>query len=143
MKIIFDYNRTLFNPDTDSLYQGVVELLQKLSENNELFLISRNEPGRENRLKEIGIKKYFNNLAFVEDKTAELFIRLVGPRKNVFVVGDRVKEEITIGNKLGFKTIWVQQGKFAAELPSNALEQATFTVKNIQEIQSIISKYEN
>lgn len=142
MKIIFDYNRTLFNPDTNSLYQGVLDLLQDLSRYNELFLISRNEPRRRDRLEEFGIAEYFNNIAFVEDKTADIFTKLVGSCKNVFVIGDRVREEIAIGNKLGFRTIRVQQGKFANELPINPLEQAMFTVKNITDIQIIISKYE-
>jgi hypothetical protein len=42
---------------------------------------------------EFGIAKYFKNIAFVEDKTTDIFIKLVGSCKNVFVVGDRVREE--------------------------------------------------
>jgi hypothetical protein len=57
MKIIFDYNRTIFDPDTDNLYFGVLDLLQKLSQKYELFLISRNEPTRKGRLEKLNIKK--------------------------------------------------------------------------------------
>ena len=62
MKIIFDYNRTIFDPETDNLYLGVLELLQKLSSKYELFLISRNEPTRKKRLEELNIKNYFQKI---------------------------------------------------------------------------------
>jgi len=143
MKIIFDYNRTIFNPEADSLYQGVVKLLQDLSKKNELFLISRNEPGRKNKLKKLGIEQYFENITFVEEKTIELFKELAQGDKNILVIGDRVKEEICIGNQLNFITIWVQQGKFANELPTKSEEKPSFTVKNIEEIKNIVSQYEN
>lgn len=142
MKIIFDYNRTLFNPEADSLYQGVVELLQDLSRNNYLYLISRNEPGRKDRLEELGIKNYFQDIVFVEEKTPQTFRALVHKGERVLVIGDRVKEEIFLGNQLGFITIWVQQGKFSTELPSKPQEQPDYTVENISELQKIISKYE-
>jgi phosphoglycolate phosphatase-like HAD superfamily hydrolase len=90
MKIIFDYNRTLYNPETNSLYFGVIKLLQDLSKNHELFLISKNEPGREDGLEKQGIKKYFKKISFVEEKTTDLFKELVQGDKNSFVIGDRV-----------------------------------------------------
>ena len=40
MKIIFDYNRTIFDPETDDLYQGVFELISDLSKKYELYLVS-------------------------------------------------------------------------------------------------------
>jgi FMN phosphatase YigB (HAD superfamily) len=142
MKILLDYNRTLFNPDSDSLYQGVPEFLADLSANNELFLISRNEPGRADTLERFGIKKYFTKVYFVEEKTTSLFEELAQGSADVVVVGDRVKEEISLGNQLGLVTIWVKQGRFANELPSTALEQPTHTVDNVLEIKNIISTYE-
>ncbi len=148
MKIIFDYNRTLFNPDTDSLYQGVIGLLKNLSKKNELFLISRNELGRKGRLQELGIENYFKKMAFVEEKTLKIFEDLICDERrpdnkaNVLVIGDRVKEEIFLGNQLGFITIWVQQGKFSNELPTKPEEQPIHTVKNIEDLKDIISKYE-
>jgi FMN phosphatase YigB (HAD superfamily) len=142
MKIIFDYNRTLYNPETNSLYFGVIKLLQDLSKNHELFLISKNEPGREDGLEKQGIKKYFKKISFVDEKTTDLFKELVQGDKNSFVIGDRVREEIFVGNQLGFITIWVQQGKFAVELPENLNQEPNYIVKSIDEIKNIISKYE-
>ncbi len=36
------------------------------------------------------------------------------PKKTIFI-GDRVRSELEIGNKLGATTIWVKQGIFADE----------------------------
>ncbi|MEY3783946.1 MAG: hypothetical protein RLZZ230_268 [Candidatus Parcubacteria bacterium] len=142
MKIIFDYNRTLLNPETDSLYQGTFELLKKLSPKNELYLVSKNEPGRRERLEELNIAQFFNKINFVDKKTTALFKELVGDSSEVIVIGDRVKEEISIGNQLGMITIWVQQGKFASELPTNKQERPRYIVKNIESLSDLIAKYE-
>ncbi len=138
MKIIFDYNRTLFNPETNSLFPGVFELLEELFEHCELCLVSRDEPGRTDRLEELGIKKFFQKIRFVEGKTNKLFADLVGESKNVLVVGDRVNEEIRIGNELGLTTIWIQQGMFADECP---VSEPSHTVRNIQELRDLLLPY--
>jgi len=44
MKILFDYNRTLFNPDTNSVYPDVFLVLKTLSLKHELFLITLDKP---------------------------------------------------------------------------------------------------
>src|SRR3989344_1325729 len=120
MKIIFDYNRTLYDPETKSFYPGAVALVSALALKHELYLISRREPERANYLEQSGLKELFTDIAFVEEKTVALFQRFAGGDKNTVVIGDRVTEEITIGNRLGLRTVWLKQGKFAAELPSNA-----------------------
>jgi len=142
MKILFDYNRTLFNPDTDSLYQGALELLHDMAKRHELILISRKEVGREEHMEKLGIRNYFKSVHFVEEKNEKLFKELAEGDTHVIVIGDRVKEEILIGNKLGFTTIWLQQGKFADERPSSPDEQPTHTVQTIAEIKKIITSYE-
>lgn len=137
MKIIFDYNRTLFDPETGALYPGVPGLLKVLSKQYDLFLISKNEPGRKEKFEKMNIKKYFQKVVFVEKKTKQLFEDLSNNSRDVFVVGDRVREEILLGNILGFITIWVKQGKFACELPIKE-QTPQYTIKNIQELQNIL-----
>jgi FMN phosphatase YigB (HAD superfamily) len=142
MRILFDYNRTLFDPEARALYEGVPQLLEDLSVRNDLFLVSRNEPGRASAFSALGISRYFKKTIFADDKSAELFRELCGESADVFVVGDRVREEISIGNQLGWKTVWVRQGKFAHELPSNAHEDPMFTVRDVREIKTILARYE-
>ena len=105
MKIIFDFNRTIFNPETGTLYAGVVDLLILLSKNHDLFLISQNEPGRKENFQKLGISDYFKKIVFVEEKTKSVFEELSESAKDVMVVGDRLRGEILIGKQLGVTTI--------------------------------------
>lgn len=143
MKIILDYNRTIFNPETDDLYPDVLDLLIKISKNHELFLISRNEPQRRERLKDFDIANYFKQILFVDNKSYEVFEEIAGESKNVFVVGDSISDEIKIGNQLGLITIRIKQGKFAKDMPRENDERAKFEIANISELEKIISIYEN
>ena len=142
MKIIFDYNRTIFDPDTDNLYLGVLELLKKLSSKYELFLISRNEPTRKKRLEELNIKNYFQKILFVNEKSKQVFEEIAGNTKKVIVVGDSISDEIKIGNQLGLTTIRLKRGKFATETPKDVYEIAQFEIANINELENIILNYD-
>jgi FMN phosphatase YigB (HAD superfamily) len=142
MKIIFDYNRTIFNPETDTLYGGVLELLKDLSVNHNLVLISKDEAGRDVKLKDLGIDGYFENKIFVKEKTVEVFKKLIENNEKVLVIGDRVRGEISIGNQLGFITVWIKQGKFANELPQNQNEIPNHEIDEIKQLSEIIKIYE-
>lgn len=142
MKIIFDYNRTIFDPETDNLYPDVLELLQKLSVKCELFLISRNEPTREKRLEEFNIKNYFQKIVFVSEKSKKVFEEMAGNTKNIIVVGDSINDEIKIGNQLGFITVRLKKGKFAMDIPKNQNEIAKFEIADIKDLENIILGYE-
>ena len=72
MKIIFDYNRTIFDPETDDLYQGVFELISDLSKKYELYLVSANEPRRKEKIKDLNIDSFFKGIFFVENKSLEV-----------------------------------------------------------------------
>lgn len=142
MKIIFDYNRTIFDPDIDALYPGVLDLLSTLSQKNKLFLISRNEPARKDRMKELGIEKYFQKVAFVAEKSPREFQEMAGDGKNVLVVGDSITDEIKIGNRLGFITVRLKKGKFAMETPMQQDEIAIHDIFDILDLEKVISTYE-
>ena len=142
MKIIFDYNRTIFDPDTDDLYLGTLELLQKLSQKYELFLISRNEPARKNRLEKLGIQDYFQKIIFVNEKSQQIFKEIAGDTRDVIVVGDNIGDEIKIGNQLGFVTARLRKGRFAEDIPKDKNEIAQFEIADIGELENILIHYE-
>jgi len=139
MKIIFDYNRTIYDPEKLELYDGVYDLLNRLSQEHKLYLVSKNEPGRGNIITELGIGDFFNEIIFVDNKTTTDFQKLVGADTNVVVVGDRVKGEIKIGNMLGYKTVWVRQGKFKHELPEEETEEPDVVIHNITDLFNVLS----
>lgn len=138
MKIIFDYNRTLFDPETRGLYFGAIDLLEKIYQQNELYIVGRNEPGRKENIKKLGLNKYFKGVYFVDEKTKDIFKELLSADNKTVVIGDRVREEILIGNSLGCVTIWLKQGKFSSELPRVDAEKPKYVVKKLAEIESII-----
>lgn len=141
MKIIFDYNRTIFDPETDKLFPGVLDLLRELSKKNELFLVSRNEPERKKRLKELDIGGFFRRVLFVGEKSMDVFREIAGDARDVIVVGDSIGDEIKIGNQLGFITVRLKRGRFAGEIPKSADEAPKFEISEINELENIISTY--
>ena len=142
MKIIFDYNRTIFDPEKNELYSGVLQLLEKLSLAHELFLVSMNELGRKNTIKKLNIEKFFKKIVFTNKKDTELFLSLVGNTKNVLIVGDSINNEILIGNNLRITTILIKRDKFSNEKPNSINTIPDFTILEMNELEEIIKKYE-
>jgi len=142
MKIIFDYNRTIYDPETGQLYPSVIELLRDLSAHHELFLVSQYESVRKKQVADLGIARFFKEIVFVPSKTKSLFQDLAGRSKNAMVVGDRVQSEIYLGNELGLVTVWFRRGKFRDEVPVDPREQPRHIIKNLNELYAIVALYE-
>jgi FMN phosphatase YigB (HAD superfamily) len=138
MKIIFDYNRTLFNPDAGEVFPGVFHLLKTLSQKHELFLITLNKPERKDSSAIQDMKAYFDEILFVERKTVETFRKIVGDDKNVIVIGDRFEDEIRIGIELELITVHIQPTK--AFYKKN--QTPTHVVSEITNVLQIIDRYE-
>lgn len=143
MLVIFDFNRTLYDPDAQALIPHAKRVLWVLERRgHHLFLLSRKEPERQDAFRLLGLDQYFSGSAFVGAKTKELLNAIM--RKNEFlpsetvVVGDYVKEEIACGNAVGAKTVWVRRGKFANVPPSAPREEPTYEVRDIRKILKII-----
>lgn len=139
--IIFDFNRTLYDPDKKEVIKGVKLVLEKcLKSKIKMVLISKLEKDRENIIKEMGLEKYFNDIMFVREKSEELFnsfLKKYNPQK-AYVVGDYLYEEIRSGNMNNMETIWIRNGRFKNMKPRDEHEQPKHTVNNILEILSII-----
>lgn len=142
MKIILDYNRTIFDPETDALYPGVFDMLERLSATHVLYLVSRHEPERLSRVEELGIAQYFQKTLFTGEKSKQLFSELVGEATDVLVVGDSIGDEIKIGNQLGFVTIRVKKGRFASLEPREPDEVATIEIADVTELERVLTSYE-
>lgn len=138
--ILIDFNRTIFDPNTNRLYPRAVEILKYLAQSYDLYLISKMESDRMEKLEVLGIKDLFVKAYFVEEKTEKLFEEILQTydKKHSYVIGDVVKNEISIGIKIKTNTIWVRQGKFKdIELPSWH-EKPTHIIKELEEIKNII-----
>lgn len=140
--VIFDYNRTVFNPESGTLNQGVSELLVQLrGKGFKLFLISKGNEDRGKQIEELGLYDSFDHITVVQEKSSNDFqgcLELCPPDTRFYVVGDRVKKEIRLGRELGMKTIWYKQGKFSNELPEEESEKPDYTISSFDEILKII-----
>ena len=140
--VIFDLNRTLYDPDTACLVPGARFVLRVLLRRGfSLCLVSRAGRSRKKLIRELGIRKYFLRIVVSKEKGAKDFVRMVprpAVRRACFVVGDRVRKEIRIGNALGFRTVWVQSGKFAAERPRLKMERPTYRVRTLRDVLSVV-----
>lgn len=139
--IIFDFNRTIYNPDSDDLVEGANKLLDKLRERGyKLCLISKkSKDDKAKRISNLGLDKYFIDIQVIEgNKTEEHFNRCLKATSlnpgEMAVVGDRIKEEISLGNRMRMTTIWYKAGKFSTELPENEEEIPRYTITDLEEV---------
>jgi FMN phosphatase YigB (HAD superfamily) len=139
--IVFDFNRTLYDPDKNESIVGAVAILEKYFKSNvEMVLISRLEYGRRDFVEKMGWNKYFSDILFVKEKSEELFKSLLNKYNNhkIYVVGDYLYEEIRYGNMNDMETVWIKNGKFKNMRPRNIHDIPKHTIDNISKLASII-----
>ena len=141
--IIFDFYRTIFNPETQKLVPGAQKILQRFRKRGfRLVLISRREKGRMAEITKCEIAPLFDEIYLVRKKNVAVLKRVLRSHrvdpKSTFVVGDRVQEEIALGNSVGCKTVWLRQGKFANEKPCNKSETPNATIRRLNQLLDVI-----
>jgi FMN phosphatase YigB (HAD superfamily) len=137
--IIFDLNRTLYDPDAHALVPGAIPILSRLSKSHKLCLVSK---GTEDEVRRLGLHWFFVKVVTCDEKAEEHFrecqeaMRLFP--EEVLVVGDRVKGEIAIGNRLGMRTAWYRNGKFRDEKAESREEEPSYVLADLQEIGGLL-----
>lgn len=138
--IIFDFNRTLYDPEESKLFDGVLEMLKSFKKAGfRLGLVTYGGQEKWELLDKLGLK---NLLAFVRVTSAKNqanfsdFLREFSfAAHEVVVVGDLLSEEIHFGYLLGCHTVWLKRGKFASDAASFKPE---FTITNILDLRQIL-----
>jgi len=141
--IIFDYNRTIYDPETSRLAPFAKRILQNLKGRGfRLALITHARDSRRELIHKQGLEKYFAEILITTGKSRKNFQYLLSAadvdKSQSYVVGDRVRQEIRIGNQLKLNTIWVKDGRFAEENPRSEIEVPTHTVRRLRDISKII-----
>ena len=103
---IFDYGRTLHDPETDQLFPGCEAILISLKDSGiKLALVSRGQDTDKRRqdFERFNLPEFFQVLDIIGEGAKKEFSHIleklgVKP-ENTIVVGDRVKSEILEGNK--------------------------------------------
>lgn len=137
--IIFDFNRTIYNPETNSLVSGALEVLQHFSAKGiPMVLVSRDEGDRENILMRLGVSSFFEKTFFVREKSKELFLSLMHEYgtepETTLVVGDYPASEILHGNAAGARTVRLKAGRFADYEPRTKEEEPWRTIYELHEL---------
>ncbi|MFT5036745.1 MAG: FMN phosphatase YigB (HAD superfamily) [Candidatus Azotimanducaceae bacterium] len=137
--ILFDFNRTLYDPERKELFPEVRELLSYYSKTHQLYLVSKKEQSRFDLIDSLEIKHFFNSVHFVERKSPILFKEVTKDvQGEVYVVGDVVHSEIKAGNMCGMKTIWFQNGAFADQRPKDDMERPWHRIQTLSELYTLI-----
>ncbi len=142
--IIFDFNRTIYNPESAQLMGHSLEMLQRLSRKFHLILLGKGDEKRKKIITRLDIKKFFQDVYLVPEKNIDqlIFIKERFPKNTLFYsIGDQVKKEIMLGNAMGFKTIWFKFGKFASEMPETDSEKPWKIVNSLEDVEKIIMGY--
>lgn len=140
--VIFDWKRTLYDPDTGMLIDGALKILESIKNKRiTMVLIGKGGDDMEEEADRLGIRKYFFKIVFAQgEKELNTFKKFVSDNaEETIIIGDRVRSELEIGHNLGALTIWVKQGKFASEESENSNQEPTYKVKNLDECQKLLS----
>lgn len=140
--VIFDFNRTLFDPTVYALYNGVVPMLEELKQTRTLILFSKKSWDRHLLLDTLGISEYFDATHFVEQKTAEVLASILTPHdlhpEDCVIVGDMLAEEICAGQELGMRTVWFRQSRFRFMPQPDVACVPHHTVQSIAELRELL-----
>lgn len=140
--IIFDFNRTLYDPDQHALVPGAVDLLKAArAKGYALILLGKAAASRTQLLDNLGITEYFAETMLVEDKTDAIFAdfahRYDADKAHSYVIGDRAQAEVKYGHRGGWRTIWLRAGKFANELPDPG-QEPDHTVTDLPSVAAML-----
>ena len=139
MTIIFDFNRTLYDPDTSTLVPGAFDICRTyFKKGYELHLVSYPESKRASLVQDLGIDQFFKTITFTEDKEKVIKKIIQESKGPVYVVGDHLHNEIRIGNRYGAKTVWLKRGRFENLKPEHVEDVPWRTITSLEEISAII-----
>ena len=143
--IIFDWGRTLHDPDADTLMTGAKEILEYLREKGyRMSLLSKGEPElipvKQRKIKELGFEPFFDKIVLSTEKSRKEIEEIKRiwqniPDEDIVVIGDRALVDVKIANELGMKSIWLKKGKFAEESPNEETGEPTYIIYSLQELK--------
>jgi FMN phosphatase YigB (HAD superfamily) len=140
--IIWDFRNTIYNIEDDKFGENALELLTAFHKNCKQVLAStvssKNFGKRLDLIKKLGIDVFFDEI-HIGRKDSDIFndfLRKYGTSpKNTYVIGDNAYSEISIGNKLGMKTILLKN-KSSRELE----EKPWKTINSLLELKDLIDE---
>lgn len=140
--IIFDFVRTLYDPGEGQLFPGVLPLLKdSLAQGLKLGLVSFGGGEKQRLLQSLGLLELMDWVRVVPEKTPGVFSEFtkefnLSPDETL-VIGDRLSEEIAVGQGLGMKTVWIQIEKLPAP---EGMIKPDFIISSVTELTDLLEK---
>lgn len=140
---VVDFNRTVYEPTTGKLVEGALVALTILKNAGfVLYLVSKKEAGRENILKELGVRHFFEKVKFLEEKSVSAFKKIISglkiQKRNIYFIGDYLHDEIRMGNQCGVRTVWFKHPKYADLKPQMPEDKAWKEILHMSELPNIL-----
>ena len=145
--IIFDWRGTLYDPKKEQLYPSSAAVLEHVKPHYTLGLVTlihlpTRVAGRWLEIDRTGVLPYFNGLMIDYKKTPwhyQQCMQEMGTTANeTAIVDNHLIRGIKIGNQLGCKTYWVQQGEFAHEVPSPERGQPDVVIDTVEDLLKLL-----
>ena len=133
--------------DLEKPYPEARQVLSALSERYRLGIIANQPLGTEARLEMWGFSKFISlclpsaelGLSKPDLAIFELAIERSGCKpEHAVMVGDRIDNDITPANMLGWKTIRIKQGLSQGQVPMNAEQVPDFEVQRLKDVLEIL-----
>lgn len=131
----------------EKLYEEVPDLLKSLKSRYKIGTIANQSLGTEQRLKEFGIRQYFDLIVSSAEEGLEkpdpriflLALDRAGCRpEESYMIGDRLDNDIEPASGLGMNTIWVRQGSFAYGNVKLIKHKPNHVVENITDVLKLL-----
>lgn len=148
--IIFDWGRTLFDSMTKKEFPDAFEVLEYCKGKGCTLacasLVSSQANAslseRKNQIETSPLRHFFEYTAVTDGDKDEILDELVSKlgfsREYILIVDDRIIRGVKYGNLRGHPTVWLQNGKFAEELPNEGTKEPTYIIHSLEELKSII-----
>lgn len=141
-----------WDASSEMLYPDAEDVLKELHEKYKIGVIANQDYGTEDRLRAFDILKYIDlvvasaeeGVAKPDRRIFDIALERAGVKpEDVFMIGDRIDNDIVPAKKLGMKTMWIRQGFGGQWKIQSDDELPTFIADSLPELASILDWYEN
>lgn len=142
--IIFDWMGTLYEKGR-GLFPFTERVLRELKPRYKLGLVSIARDGievRKRQLQESGIIHLFDSVIVDTSKTDAHYLRCMEEMgitpADTAIVDDRTVRGISVGNRLGCTTFWIQVGEYGRELPNSETGEPAFKINSVEDLIGLL-----
>jgi len=140
--LIFDFDYTLYNPDTKEMYDDSELVLGELKDQGHtLFVLIEGDVDKEIEIASLNIELFFEKVYYIEKMNEEPFNEIMSTyshEKTFYVVGDTLEKEIEIANTIGMTTLWYNRTGKPLPEDTPIMMQPRFEISALYDIMNFL-----